>query len=382
MSALTWEEIGARSLARQLPEADTTGARDVDAVVATLAATGPVQSQTARSPYVGLAARLPGVERDTISAAHEQWRLVRGSNLRGTVHTSTADDHALLEAVTRLALRATYARTWRLSRLEVDDVWAEVEAYAADDWRTAQEVHDHVRAWLDEHDPGHEARIDQTSGRSMSNGHGGLLRRPVTGGWEGQGKPVYRTATSLLGPREGVLGDPEGALDALVLRHVRWHGPSSRHDVAWWAGLGLTVVDGALARLADRLVALEGPDGLAFHDVPDAPAPREETGVRLLPEFDATVCAYDTTRRDRFVSREHFTRLWNPRNALMQPFLLVDGRITGTWRLEGSGARRRLEVQWFAGTRRPRTGEVDAAAHALAAAYGVTLTAVTLGPAG
>jgi len=378
--SLSWEELGARSLARQLPEAPA--GRDVDAVVAVLAATGPVQSQTARSPYVGLAARLPGVERDTISAAHEQWRVVRGSNLRGTVHTSTADDHALLEAVTRLATRTTYARTWRLSRLEVDDVWAEVEAYAADDWRTAQEVHDHVRAWLDEHDPDHEARIDQTSGRSMSNGHGGLLRRPSTGGWEGQGKPVYRTARTLLGPRDDVLADPEGALDALVLRHVRRHGPSSRHDVAWWAGLGLTVVDGALARLGDRLVALEGPDGLVFHDLPDAPAPREETGVRLLPEFDATVCAYDTARRDRFVSREHFERLWNPRNALMQPFLLVDGRITGTWRLEGSGARRRLDVTWFRGTRRPRASEVEPAAHALAAAYGTTLTGVALGPAG
>lgn len=243
-------------------------------------------------------------------------------------------------------------------------------------------MHDHVRAWLDEHDPDHAARIDQTSGRSMSTGHGGLLRKPSSGGWEGQGKPVYRTARELLGPRDDVLADPEGALDALVLRHVRWHGPSSRHDVAWWAGLALGVVDDALERLADRLVPLEGPDGLTFHDEPDAPPPLEETGVRLLPEFDAVVCAYDTKRRDRFVTPGDFARLWNPRNALMQPFLLVDGRIRGTWRLEGSGARRRLDVRWFAGTRRPRKAEVEPAAEALAAAYGVTLTGLALGSAG
>ena len=110
---MTWEELGARSAARQF--GDHGSSYDVDAVVAALDATGPVQSQTARAPYVGLGARLPGVERDTISAAHEQWRVVRGSNLRGTVHTSTAADHALLEAVTRLALRTTYERTWRLA---------------------------------------------------------------------------------------------------------------------------------------------------------------------------------------------------------------------------------------------------------------------------
>ncbi|GAB3988682.1 winged helix DNA-binding domain-containing protein [Nocardioides marmoraquaticus] len=377
--SLTWEELGARSAARHFPAVE---GRDVDAVVATIGATGPVQSQTARSPYVGLAARLPGVERDTITAAQEQWRLVRGSNLRGTVHTSTAADHALMEAVTRWSMRAMCQRLWRPSAVEVDEVWAEVEAYAADEWRTAQEVHDHVRAWLDEHDPDHRASIDETVGRSMSNGHGGLLRKPSSGGWEGQGKPVYRTARELLGPRDSVLADPEGALDALVLRHVRWHGPSSRHDVAWWAGLTLGVVDGSLERLADRLVPLEGPDGLTFHDLPDAPPAAEEAGVRLLPEFDAVVCAYDTKRRDRFVTPEHFARLWNPRNALMQPFLLVDGRIRGTWRLEGSGARRRLDVRWFAGTRRPRKAEVERAAEALAAAYGVTLTGLALGSAG
>ena len=225
--SLTWEELGGRSLARQFP---AIAGRDVATVVQALDAIGPIQSQTARSPYVGLAARLPGVTRDTITEAYESFDVVRGSNLRGTVHTSTRGDHALMEAATRFGQHRFYERTWRLAGLRVEDVWEAVEAYAAEEWRTAQELHDHLRAWLDAHDPGHDARLDDTAGRSLSFGHGGLLRRPLAGGWEGQGRAGYRTATSLLGPRDDVLADVEGSLDALVRRHLACHGPSSRHD--------------------------------------------------------------------------------------------------------------------------------------------------------
>lgn len=379
MSALTWQELGARSAARQFADVD---GRDVDAVVAAFERFGPVQAQTARAPYVGLAARLPGVERDTITAAYEELRVVRGSNLRGTVHTSTPADHALMEVATRTAQRKAYERTWLLQRHDVADAWAVIEEYAAADWRTAQEVHDHVRAWLDAHDPGERPRVDETLGRSMSFGHGGLVRRPLTGGWESQGKAGYRSAAGLLGDRAGVLADVDGSLDALVRRHLHWHGPSSRQDVSWWSGLGLTVVDASLERLAGETVALEGPDGRTFHDLLDAPEPVELTDVRLLAEFDATLCAYDSKQRDRFVDPAHFARLWNKGNALINAPLMVDGRLTGEWRLEGSGAKRRLDVRWYPRTRRPRKAELEAPAAALAAAYGVTLSGVTLASAG
>lgn len=375
--SLTWEELGGRSLARQFP---AIAGRDVAAVVQALDAIGPIQSQTARSPYVGLAARLPGITRDTITEAYESFDIVRGSNLRGTVHTSTPGDHALMEAATRFGQHRFYERTWRLAGLRVEDVWEAVEAYAAEEWRTAQELHDHLRAWLDAHDPGHDARIDDTAGRSLSFGHGGLVRRPLAGGWEGQGRAGYRTATSLLGPRDDVLADVEGSLDALVRRHLACHGPSSRHDLSWWSGLGLTVVDAALARV--ETVTHQGPDGRDYHELPGAPAPIELPGVRLLPEFDATLCGYDSKRRDRFVDPDHFARLWNQRNALISAPLMVDGRLTGEWRLEGSGSRRRLQVGWYAGTRRPRKAEVEEQAAVLAQAYAVTLTGLDLASAG
>ncbi len=367
---ITWDELAGRALARQLPDMDGVG------VAEALDRVGPVQAQTARSPFLGLAARAPGVEHADVVAAYERHDVVRGSNLRGTVHTSTASDHGLLEVATRTGQRTLWARHLRLRDTTLEQVWAALEEYAAADWRTVDELGGHLRAWVAEHDPGAAPRLDDTQGRYLAFGHGGLVRRPLTGGWEGQGRPVYRTATALLGPREDVLADPDAALDALLRRHLACHGPASRQDLAWWAGLGLRVVDACLARLAEAGTTEqhEGPDGRTYHDLVGAPGPVERPGVRLLPEFDALMCAYDPAARVRFATADHLRRLWHQENGLVDAPLLVDGRITGSWRLSGSGTARRCEVTWFAGTRRPRRAEVEEQLAHLRRAYPVTLT--------
>ena len=107
MTAYDLEELRGLSLARQFPEIDAAGP---DEVVAAVGRVGPIQSQTARSPYVGLAARLPGVTHAAVTEAYESWRILRGSTIRGAVHTSTAEDHALLDATTRVGQRTLWRR--------------------------------------------------------------------------------------------------------------------------------------------------------------------------------------------------------------------------------------------------------------------------------
>ncbi|ROR89211.1 winged helix DNA-binding domain-containing protein [Nocardioides aurantiacus] len=372
---LTWEDLAGRALARQFPAVE---GREAAAVADTLARVGPVQSQTARSPFLGLAARLPGVEHGAIAAAYDAHLVVRGSNLRGTVHTSTAADHALLEVATRTGQRPLWARTLRLEATSLEQVWAALEDHAREEWRTPAELGEHLRAWIARHDPGATPRLEDTLGRYLAFGHGGLVRRPLTGGWEGQGKPVYRTATALLGPRDDALGDPGTTLAELVRRHLARHGPASRQDLAWWAGVGLRGVDACLARLgeAGATEQAQGPDGRTYHDLTDAPGPVELPGVRLLPEFDALMCGYEPSARVRFATPEHLARLWHQANGLVDAPLLLDGRLTGAWRLAGSGRARRCEVRWFAGTRRPRRAEVEEQLEHLQRAYPVEVTAL------
>lgn len=378
----SWGDLAGLALARQFPSSMNSG-RDVAAVTALLQRIGPIQSQTARSPFLGLAARLPGVELSTISAAYEQYQIVRGSNLRGTVHTSTATDSVTIDTTTRLGQRALWARTMRLVERTLEELWVGIEAYATPQWRTPAELADHLRNWIAEHDPTATPNLDNQAGRYFGFGHGGLIRRPLTGGWQGQGAPGYRNAAAVLddaSARAQLQAAPDAAAEHTVRRHLSAHGPASRHDIAWWSGLGLRAVDAALRRLAPELTEAAGPDGRCYLDlVADPGSPVELTGVRLLPEFDALFCGYDPPARQRFVSPQHYERLWNQANGMLLAPLLVDSRLTGWWRIPGSGRRRELEVAWFAGTRRPRKAEFDEPIAALQAALGVTVTALRRG---
>lgn len=364
--AFAREDLTALSLGRQFPEA----AAELADVADLVAATGPVQSQTARSPFIGLAARRPGTTHAEVTAAYAEGRLVRGSTIRGTVHTATPAMHAALDATTRVGQRALWNRYLRPTTFTLEELWADTEAFAADQWRTPEELADNLDAFLRSHDATETAdRLAAEQGRYLAFGHGGLVRRPATGSWSGQGRALYRTADAVV-PR------PQARVDDAVALHVRCHGPVSRHDVAWWSGLGLRTVDEALDRLG--LVGVPGPDGRSYVDLPDAPAPRDLPGVRLLPEFDALMCGYDPSGRDRFTESDHLRRLWTQKNGMVLPPLLVGGRITGHWRATGSAKKRPLEVVWFAGTHKPRKAELEAPVTALADALDITVRSVDL----
>lgn len=352
----SWEDLAGLALARQFPAPITDVPGMLDRI-------GPVQSQTARSPFLGLAARFPGVTRDVVSAAYEAGTVVRGSTIRGTVHTATPGQYAALGAATRAGQRTLWQRLLGLEPGLVDVLWHDTEVFAAD-WRTPDELRAHLRDWLLAH-RGRVEAADQPSGRYLAFGHGGLVRRPANGDWAGQGSALYRT----LHPAA-----PATPADAVAL-HLRCHGPSSRHDLAWWSKLGLRAVDEIVDRLG--LVGDTGPDGRTYLDLPGAAAARTPAGVRLLPEFDALLCGYDPPARERFAAPAHLRRLWSGANGMVLPPLLVDGRITGYWRATGSTRRRPLEVTWFAGTRRPRGAELAESVAALEAALGIAVTEVT-----
>ncbi|GAA5118109.1 crosslink repair DNA glycosylase YcaQ family protein [Alloalcanivorax gelatiniphagus] len=358
--ALSWDGLAAAALARQFPDDPGTVAGRVRAI-------GALQTQTARSAFIGLGGRFPGITHAEITGAYDAGEIVRGSTIRGTVHTAAPEAYTVLAEATRVGQHQRWARMLGVSDDQLADLWSTIEEHAHE-WRTPEELHQRLLAWLGEHAPGALDAVATPPGRYLAFAHGALVRRPASGDrWEGQGKPVYGTFE-----RTG----PATMADVVRL-HLTAHGPSSRQDVAWWAGVPLRAVDDGLAGL--DVVEEEGPEGRTYVDLPGGPPPRDLPGVRLLPEFDALLCGYDSKARDRFVTPEHNRRLWNDANGMLLPPLLVDGRITGWWRAAGTARRRPLEVTWFARTRRPRKAELEAPVAALEAALGITVTDVTLG---
>lgn len=363
----TADQLRRATLRRQFPRVRGRGRAAVTEVVRR---TGPIQSQAPRAPFVGVAARLPGVPYDAIAEAFETHDIVKASNIRGTVHVCVREQFPLLDAVTRRTLESGLRKILNLQRLDVAEVRAEIERWLGDEWRLESDLTDHMTSWLEASDSAESATASkESSARFQLRGYSALIRRPSNGAWEMRSPWLLRHGPPLLGTP---VVDAETALDGLVRVHVGAYGPSTRDDIAWWSGEGLTRVDAAIARLGDELVPRPGPGGATYFDLAEPPpGGPPDPGLRLLPEFDALVLGYHPKGRVRFLDPDHVEAIWNRANGMFSPTILYDGRLVGLWRLVGAGRRRDVEVRPLPGASLPPEGAFDGPVEGLATALDV-----------
>ena len=362
MSRLSTEDLRHLTLARQFPGVVARGASAArprpgpDEAIALLDQLGPVQSQVPRAPFLALAARLPGIGYPTVCALFESFQLLKTSNLRGTVHTSTRRRFEDLDVVASTTRAPALRRALRLSAVTPAEVSDEVRRFCADDWRPRDDIVAHVRAWLAERDsPSSAAALEGTLAESLVWGNSGLVRRPKDGAWEKRTDSWHRTARPLLAAAGVPDRTPtvERALPELVRDHLVAHGPVTRHDLAFFFGVGLTSVDAARAALGDELVQLSGADGERYLDLAEPPpAAAHDPGVRLLGEFDALLLGFCGANRTRFLDGEGLGQVWAKVNGLFKPCVLSDGRIVATWQTRTVRSATILEVTMLRGHRR------------------------------
>lgn len=370
---LTAERLRTMTLRRQFP---SIASRGQGAVVRTYERLGPVQTQVPRAAHLALASRLPGVTRDTITGAFESYQVVKASNIRGTVHTSTQRQHALLRAVAHRPRQLLLANHLALREVTTEAVMKEIERFATDSWQPRADIVAHMGAWLAARDPvqSREAVRRETLSDSLLWGHPSLIRRPPDQRWETRTDTLHRAADAVF---EAARPTATEAMGEVVLTHLNSYGPATRRDIAWWAGVGLTPVDQALKALGEQVVRLLGPDGRTYLDVAEPPrGGTTDPGLRLLPEFDGLFLGYEGPGRTRFVDSAGLTRLWAKVNGLFAPSVLDDGRVVASWKTITKGRRHDIEVTMLPGCARITVDRFAAPVAAVEAALGIAITDV------
>jgi hypothetical protein len=121
----------------------------------------------------------------------------------------------------------------------------------------------------------------------------------------------------------------EEALGALAHRYFTGHGPATLNDFAWWAGLTQRDASVALDLAQSRLTSLShaGQSLWLGHErlSQGSGVPR----AHLLPAFDELLVGY--TDRSAFVDSAHALRV-NAGGGILNPTIVVGGRIVGTWK--------------------------------------------------
>jgi len=308
---------------------------------------GGLQAQYAPSMYIGLWTRLEGFERDALTGALERRAVVQGTLMRSTIHLVSARDYWPLAVAVRGGRRAWWLRAHR-------------------DGPSAREVAAGARRLRRQlaGGPLRGAEVDALVGKPVARAVGqwlDLVRVPPSGTWERRRADLYAAAEDWLGAADVT---PEAGLDHLVRRYLGGFGPSSRREIADFAGLPASAVDPALDRVRVRRFAAE--DGEELVDLPRAPLPDPDTPApaRFLPVWDATLLVH--ARRTGILPEEYRARVFNPRTPHSVNTFLVDGAVAGTWRYE----KRRVRIEPFRRLDRASRRQVDDEADRLAALHG------------
>jgi hypothetical protein len=340
---LTLRDLNRATLARQLLL--ERAKLDVPAAVHTL---GALQAQRPRAPYVALAARLEGFEREDLSRALHDRTVVRATLMRETLHLVSAEDYPH-DAVAM----ATYFRTLRPNHLP-DGVdmkrVVELAAHAAEALAEPLEATSlrPILAQLEK-----EMADDRVWRRVRSNAP--ILHVPGDEPHAFGQRNRFVAAAAWLGELEAEEAD---GVVRLVRRYLAAFGPATRADVAAFTGLAVATLAPALEALQPELEQLNDERGRELYDLRGAPRPPAEVPapLRLLGEWDNVLLAHaDRTRMFDDETRGRVIR----KNGDVLPTILLDGVVAGRWWWRRKKDVATLEATPFVKLTKPERGELE-----------------------
>lgn len=294
-----------------------------------------LQAQVQNPPYIGLWTRLKDFERDDLTRAMEERKIVRAVLMRSTLHLMTATDFCQFATVMRPAqIRAFKAFHGKYSDgLDVAGLVKAVTAEFGKGPRTFPEA----QPALAQVEPERPAETLRYASRTYVP----LVQVPPTGVWGKGGSTIYALAESYL-EREI---NSDNDVRPLFLRYLAAFGPASVKDFQAWSGL--TGQQKAIDGVRDDLITFNNEQGVELFDLPDAPLPDADQAapVRFLPEYDNAILGH--ADRSRIVADEYRKRVYLTAGRVRSVFL-VDGFTAGAWKVEKGKGKATLVIEPFA----------------------------------
>jgi hypothetical protein len=139
--------------------------------------------------------------------------------------------------------------------------------------------------------------------------------------------------------------DRDAALAELSRRYLRAFGPASDRDFARWAGLALGDVRRGLGSISSELAEKRVGDEVLVSLRKGAPRLPAAGQVRLLGAFDTYVLGYDG--REFAVAPEHGKGINTRGGGMIEPVIVRDGEVLGTWVMRRKAKRIEAELQPF-----------------------------------
>ena len=301
-----------------------------------------VQAQDFGGAVTSVALRTASRARSEVERALDAGEVVRTWPMRGTLHFVAAEDAGWMLAL--LAPRVLRASAGRRAGLGLDEAQLERGreiAVRALEGGARLERRDLFGTW-------EQAGLSTAGQRGIHLLQYLALTGTVVLGPTREGRQLIVLRSEWIGARERRL-ESEEAIGELAWRYFRGHGPAPLGDLARWAGMTLTDARAGLAVARPQLTSLDV-DGAEYLMDPETPerlasARADSEGVLLLPGFDELLLGYGD--RSAVLDPAFAERIVPGGNGMFRPTVVSAGRVVGTWRHAGSGARRTLEAHPF-----------------------------------
>jgi hypothetical protein len=284
-----------------------------------------LQAQAPNPPYFGLWTRLEGFRQEELSNLLKEKKAVRIALMRSTIHLVSARDclalRPLVQSVLNRGLKGNYGKL--LAGLDEKVLAAAGRELVEAKPMTFSELGKLLSEQWPDRDPDALAAAIRTWVP--------LVQLPPRGLWGESGQATHTSA-------EIWLGSPfsdESEVEKMIERYLSAFGPASVKDMQAWSGQ--TRLREIFEKLRSKLLCFYDEQGNELFDLPEAPRPAADipSPPRFLGEFDNILLSH--ADRTRIIDDAYRTRVFT-NNGIIRSVILVDGFVSGTWKLmRGSG---------------------------------------------